>query len=362
MDFGLLLLSSSVGISLIYYIFLSVVDRAEQQAETKEEDIPVSVIIAARNEARNIERNLPAILAQDYKRFEVIVIDDNSTDDTAKVLENLCKSHGNLRYARLADVRGKKNAVTKGIELANYEWLLLTDADCSPRSDRWIESMFSNLSRNTNLILGYSPFYKAEGLVNSLARVDAFNIGVQYLSFALYGIPYMGVGRNMAYRKSLFQETRGFSDHMNVLSGDDDLFIQAAASSSYTAVRMIKDTQTISRSKTSFSSWFSQKRRHFSTGFHYKIGTLIMLGLVQFNILGFYVALFLNVVYGTHIWVVFVLALVRFYSQYRIIKKTAVKLGEIDLLLLSLILELPIIIFNLLAGFSNILYKNRRWS
>ncbi|MBL4752434.1 MAG: glycosyltransferase [Flavobacteriales bacterium] len=362
MDVGLLLLFLFVGFSLINYLFLSIVSRAKQAAVEESVDISVSVIVAAHNESENLKRHLPHILSQDYENFELIVIDDNSTDDTANVLERLCKSHGNLKYARLADVRGKKNAVTKGVELAKYEWLLLTDADCWPSSDKWIESMFAHLSSNTNLILGYSPFYKSSGLVNALARVDAFIIGVQYLSFALYGIPYMGVGRNLAYRKSLFHQTGGFGNHLNVLSGDDDLFVQDAASFSHTAVRMSRDAQTISKSKSSFNSWFSQKRRHSSTGFYYKTATLITLGLIQINILGFYTALILNIIHGTHIWAVGVLVLIRFYSQYFVLKKIALKLGEIDLLLLSLILEFPIIIFNLLAGFSNILYKNRRWN
>ena len=362
MDTGLLLLSLSVGFSLIYYMFISAVHKSTVPDQLDEEDIPVSVIIAARNEAANLERNLPAILSQAYKRFEIIVINDNSTDATLDVLEKLASAHENLRVHTVKEGQGKKNALNAGIELAQHEWLLFTDADCSPLSDLWIRTMFSNLSRNTNLILGYSSFNKTQGLANSMARVDAFSIGVQYLSFALYGIPYMGVGRNMAYKKTLFRKVGGFEKHMKVLSGDDDLFIQAVSRDSETVVRLGVNSQTKSESKTSVASLFVQKRRQASAGFHYKIVTLLILGVIQLLMLGFYGAIVYNILYGSYIWSGLLLILIRFYSQYSVLKKAAGKLGENDLLLLSLILEFPLIIFNLLAGISNILFKTRRWS
>jgi hypothetical protein len=198
--------------------------------------------------------------------------------------------------------------------------------------------------------------------VNAMARVDAFSIGVQFLAFAIMGRPYMGVGRNMAYRKSLFLSAGGFHSHQHMLSGDDDIFVQGTASARNTAIVCEPNAQTVSESKTTFIELFVQKRRHVTTGFRYKKSILAILGLVQVNNILFYCMLMVSVVEGAFIWAGLLLALIRFYSQYLVLKKAARKLGEMDLLLLSLILELPLLIFNLLAAISNIIYKTRRWS
>jgi len=222
--------------------------------------------------------------------------------------------------------------------------------------------MASQILPDTTIILGYSPFVKTGGFANAFARVDAFSIGVQYLTFAILGKPYMGVGRNMAYRKSLFLTAGGFEKHQHMLSGDDDLFIQGTASAGNTAVAFEPIAQTVSESKTTIVELFIQKRRHVTTGFRYKKSILALLGIVQaINIL-FYCSLVASVFEGTFIWAGLLLALIRFYPQYVVLKKSALKLGDLDLLLLSLILEFPLIIFNLLAGISNILFKARRWS
>jgi len=358
----IIILSCSVGLSLIYFLLLSVLYKFKGQKGDGRKTIPVSVIIAAKDEEDNLKLFLPSILAQVYDQFEVIVINDNSTDATLEVLETLSKAHDNLTYASLDSGHGKKSAITRGIELAKNDWLLFTDADCSPRSEQWISSMASQILPDTTIILGYSPFVKTGGFANAFARVDAFSIGVQYLTFAILGKPYMGVGRNMAYRKSLFLTTGGFEKHQHILSGDDDLFIQGTASAGNTAVAFEPIAQTVSESKTTIVELFIQKRRHVTTGFRYKKSILALLGIVQaINIL-FYCSLVASVFEGTFIWAGLLLALIRFYSQYVVLKKSARKLGEIDLLLLSLILEFPLIIFNLLAGISNILFKTRRWS
>ena len=358
----IIILSCSVGLSLIYFLTLSVLYKFKGQKGEGRKTIPVSVIIAAKDEEDNLKLFLPSILAQAYDQFEVIVINDNSTDATLEVLETLSKDHDNLRYASLDSGHGKKSAITRGIELAKNDWLLFTDADCSPTSEQWISSMVSQILPDTTIILGYSPFLKTGGFVNALARVDAFTIGVQYLTFAILGRPYMGVGRNIAYRKSLFLATGGFEKHQDMLSGDDDLFIQGTASAGNTAVVFEPIAQTVSESKATIVELFIQKRRHATTGFRYKKSILALLGIVQANNILFYCSLVASVFEGTFIWAGLLLALIRFYPQYVVLKKSARKLGEVDLLLLSLILEFPLIIFNLLAGISNILFKNRRWS
>lgn len=355
-------LACSVVISMGYFVAISSLHRFKALKSEVKDAIPVSVIIAAKDEEANLRQFLPHILTQAYSQFEVIVVDDHSTDGTLSVLETLSASHDNLQYAALDGAHGKKSAITLGIGMAKNDWLLFTDADCSPRSGKWISSMMSAVLPDTSMVLGYSPFLKTGGVVNAMARVDAFSIGVQYLSFALLGRPYMGVGRNMAYRKSLFQSSGGFDSHRDVLSGDDDLFVQEAASAGNTTIAFEPDAQTVSESKSTLAELFIQKKRHTSTGFHYKKSILVMLGLVQVNNLVFYIALVASVFEETFIWIALVLALMRFYSQYVVLKKSARRLGEVDLLLLSLNLELPLVIFNMLVAISNILYDTKRWS
>ena len=176
-----------------------------------------------------------------------------------------------------------------------------------------------------------------------------------------YRKPYMGVGRNMAYKKSLFMTTGGFESHAHVMSGDDDLFVQESSTMSNVSVAIEQDAQTISDSRPSFVKWFLQKKRHSSTGFHYNFSSLFLLGLIQVNCIVFYSALLFSIWNGYYLWLVIGLASIRFYSQYIVLKKSARRLGEMDLLLLSLILELPLIILNLAAAVSNILFMNRRW-
>ena len=361
-DLGIYLLALSVGLSLIHYRFLSEIDRSGELGGREEGEVPVSIIIASKNEEINLARHLPEIFSQVYGEFEVIVIDDGSSDESILILENLARSHKNLHYASLDKGSGKKAAITKGVELAKNEWLLFTDADCAPTSDQWISEVVSQITPGTNMILGYSPFRRTGSFINALARTDAFIIAVQYLAFALIGKPYMGVGRNMAYRKTLFMSTGGFENHRNVLSGDDDLFVQEAAVGEKVAVTMGLNSQTISDSRATFFEWFSQKRRHTSTGFYYNLSFFFILGAIQINSVGFYILLVYNIWNGYFIWATMILVLIRFYSQYSVLKKSARKLGEIDLLLLSLILELPLIFLNLTAALSNILFKNSRWS
>ena len=361
-ELGIYLFALSVALSVIYYYTVSVVYRCEVSYSEPEYVKSISIIIAAKDEADNLERHLPLILQQKYEGLEVIVIDDNSKDGSIDILRKLSSEYSNLIYESLGSGSGKKDAVARGVEVANHEWLLFTDADCAPSSEHWIAYMTSQIKSTTKMVLGYSPFRKMAGSVNTLARVDAFTIGVQYLAFALLGRPYMGVGRNMAYKKELFKETGGFESHKDIRSGDDDLFVQEANVKSDVAVELEVNSQTNSESKTSLASWFSQKRRHTSAGFRYKLTHLFLLGLIQLNIIAFYVLCLYNLSMGTFIWITVFLALIRFYSQYYVLKKSALKLGEIDLLLLSFVLELPLIVINMTAAVSNILFKKRGWS
>ena len=235
---------------------------------------PVSLIICARNEEENLANNLPSILNQKYPDFEVIVVNDCSEDDTIEVLKKYAEKYPHFRYTTIKKdekfTHGKKLAVMVGIKSAKHEILVFTDADCIPLSDTWLLSMVETLQDGKDICLGYSGFHKKKGFLNILLRYDAFFVAMHYLSFAMVGIPYMGVGRNLAYRKHLFFSNKGFARHLDLDSGDDDLFINEVSTRSNVALRFNTAAQTKSYAPSTLSRWMRQKVRHRSTFPRYK--------------------------------------------------------------------------------------------
>lgn len=274
-----------------YYIhYLASVNRlARQNSKSKEteldrvETLPgVSVILSARNEGANLRPYLQAILEQDYPNFEVIVVNDASEDDTQQVLDEYIPRYKNLhvtfvpREARVPS--SKKLALTLAVKAANNELLLLTDADCRPESKYWIQSMvrgfrLGDAQQPVEVVLGFGAYFKDKTWINSLIQYDTLFNGLQYLGMAIQGKPYMGVGRNLAYRRQTFIQNNGFMGMLNELAGDDDLFVNKVATKSNTAVVVDVDSITWSEPKTSFREWIQQKRRHLSVSPHYKLST-----------------------------------------------------------------------------------------
>lgn len=235
---------------------------------------PVSVIVCARNEAENLQKHLPELLAQNYPTYEVIVVNDRSWDGTRDLLKEFEEKYSHLKVVHIADgdkfIAGKKFAVTMGIKAAAHNWLVFTDADCKPASANWLMGMQQPGNQQAEILLGYSPYYKRKGLLNVLIRFETFFTAVNYLSFALKGMPYMGVGRNMAYKKTLFFKGKGFASHMHVPSGDDDLFVNANATPQNTLIQIHPATHVWSEPQHTFVSYLRQKKRHVGAGKLYK--------------------------------------------------------------------------------------------
>ncbi|MGO4877091.1 glycosyltransferase [Pedobacter psychrotolerans] len=258
---------------------------------------PLSVIVCARNEIKNLREYLPTLMTQNYPEYEVVVVNDRSWDGTEEFLEEMEKVYHNLKVVKVLDndkfLAGKKFAVTMGIKAAKYEWLVFTDADCTPGSDQWLMDMQQPEDDNTEIVLGYSPYIKKRGLLNALIRFETFFTAVNYLSFALKGMPYMGVGRNMAYKKSLFFKSKGFAAHMHIPSGDDDLFVNANAKRYNTEIRIHPDSHVWSEPNRTWGGYLKQKKRHFGAGKMYKSKHKFILSLqiiFQFLFYGFFVA------------------------------------------------------------------------
>ena len=243
----------------------------------------VSVILCAHNEAYNLSQYLQALLTQDWPEYEVIVVDDGSEDDTRAIVESFMVRDPRLKMtfvplgARVGST--KKLALTLAAKASQYDYLLLTDADCVPESDQWIAQMMHGFAGNKDIVLGFGPYFYEKGHVNRLVRFDTLFNGLHYLGAALCGHPYMGVGRNLAYRKSFFFESGGFTQLMTSRAGDDDLFVNHVATKKNTAVVLSRESFTWSPSKSTMKEWWQQKRRHLSVSPNYREGTKFRLAL-----------------------------------------------------------------------------------
>jgi len=256
----------------------------------------LSVIICAKNEEDNLRRNLPIILEQDYSQFEVIVVNDQSEDMTGEALEELAAQYPKLKVITIKphinEFAGKKFALTLAFKAAKYDIFLLTDADCKPCSDQWLKLMMNPYDcRETDIVLGYSPYAVRPGILNFFIQFDTVYTAMQYLSFALAGKPYMGVGRNLSYRKSLFFDNKGFAPYLKLASGDDDLFINSNSTATNTSVQLCPDSFVTSTPETSFGYWLRQKRRHMVTGKYYTSADKRRLGFITLSNFLFYAAL-----------------------------------------------------------------------
>ncbi len=296
---------------------------------------PVSVIVCARDEAANLARNLPGLLVQKYpSTHEIIVVNHNSQDDTRYLLEEFRKTFKGLQMVNLEQeakgIPGKKYPLSIGIKEAKYEIVLLTDADCVPATENWIYAMQDAYDDGVEIVLGYGSYHKRPGLLNKLIRFETYHSALQYLSYALAGVPYMGVGRNLSYKKDLFFKNKGFSSINHLPGGDDDLFINKVANKHNTRIAIEEDTLTLSEPKKTLGNWIRQKNRHYSTARYYKPQHKFLLTVYNFSFFLFYPLFIVSLIFFDWKLALAVFAL-RFVSQAWIFYKSMKKLQESDL-------------------------------
>jgi len=347
----------SFSVQMVYYlgIFLRLVTYRKNFPPA--DNGPVSVIICARNEEENLDQYLPAVLTQDYPDYEVVVVNDCSTDDTDMVLKKYMEQYPRLRTSVIKEDKkfshGKKLAVTIGIKAARNDRLLFIDADCKPESNQWLKMMAEPFSDQVSIVLGYGGYFPEPGILNKYIRYDTLMIALQYFSFALCRIPYMGVGRNLAYKRSLFYSGEGFSRHFHLASGDDDLFVNEHATKKNTSIVIAPESHTRSAPKQSFDRWSFQKKRHFSTSKLYKPLHKFLLGFEPLTRFLFYFTFISLLFFPPAALIVLGFFLCRLVVQLIVIKNTMVRLNEKNLLLISTLFDLLSLVINVSLYFSS---------
>lgn len=350
-------------IQLFYYFFffmrLAFYKVKEKQVSQTH---AVSVIVCARDEADNLTNNLPGILVQDYKTtHEVIVVNDNSFDESKYLLEALQKEFRQLKIVELTQeakmIPGKKFPLSIGIKSASHEILLLTDADCVPASEHWINKMQNSYNEDTEIVLGYGAYHKKKGMLNKLIRWETYFSALQYMSYSLAGLPYMGVGRNLSYKKNVFFRQKGFSAHNKLAGGDDDLFINGAATAKNTKININKDSFTLSKPPGTWAQWRKQKARHYTTSKYYKPIHKFLLALFALSQFLFYPLLIVTAIFYS--WeMALAIGCSRLLIQLFIYTKTLKQFGEKDLIPLFLFMDIWMFFYYII--FASALLKKPR--
>lgn len=351
-------------INLIYWIFIfskvsfynSPFFRKEQATAKIDETI---VIIAAKNEQENLEKNLGTILKQDAKGFSVLVVDDHSSDNTLNILKKLQNIYPHLYVLKNIEDKGKKHALSFAIRHTDKKYLLFTDADCYLYSKNWISKMISLFEDDKKIVIGYSP-YTGNKILSKFIRFETFMTALQYFGYTLSGIPYMGVGRNMAVEKSFFISSGGYKSHFDLASGNDDLFINENATKKNIAIQLDPDTFVYTDPPKTLASFIKQKTRHISTSFKYKFFHQLLLGLYSFSHIGFYLLLIISLFFFPvfNIIVIWIIRLLVIYlSSFRAFKK----LKEQELLAILPVLDFLMFLYYVVIGIIYLFTPKNKW-
>lgn len=366
----LIAFAAITAVQAIYYlgIFGQFAFQKKNNNSSLSSNLPVSVIICAKNEAENLRNNLPKFINQNYDKFEIVLINDASFDDTLDVMEEFAEKHSNIKIVNVENNEAfwgkKKYALTLGIKVTKYDHLVFSDADCYPESENWLCHIATQFGKETALVLGYSPYLKVKNsFLNLIIRFETFLTALQYFSFAKAGMAYMGVGRNLAYTKAEFFKHNGFINHMHVRSGDDDLFVNQAATKNNTAICFHPDSFVYSLPKTKFKQWFKQKRRHVTTAAFYKTKHKALLGLYYITNVAFWVLGIILLTLWKQELLIPIISLIgfRFVLQFLIFGLAAKKFKETQVIWFLPFLEIFLIWIQLCIFITNTISKPKDW-
>ncbi|MBN1466136.1 glycosyltransferase [candidate division KSB1 bacterium] len=246
----------------------------------------VSVIVAARNEEENIEQLLGALTRQNYpaSRYEIIIVDDQSTDRTAARVASFADDRIKLLQTenRHQVISPKKNAITLAIHAAKGEIILLTDADCRPPA-QWIEGMVRLFTPEVGMVIGFSPceLPRLSFPFGYLLALESLSLATIAAGTAGWGVPATCNGRNLAYRKQVYEQVGGFGKIQNFVSGDDDLMLKLVQRTEWKiqyayASHLAVPTFLVKNLR----QFVNQRLRHASKSFHYDFKKVVVLLIV----------------------------------------------------------------------------------
>lgn len=353
---------ASVGIQVVYLLML--LSGIFKKAKGDQELLPVSIIIAARNELDNLRILLPKLINQQYDDFEIIIVDDRSEDDTILLKDD--PAYKNVKFIRIEKtpehIQSKKYALTIGIKQAKNPVILLTDADCYPVSDQWIRVMASAYKKKKKIILGYSGYITKKSFLNYFIRFETLLTGLQYVGWAGIGIPYMGVGRNLSYLKSFFQEKKGYRKFQSIVGGDDDLFVNENATAANTSFVIGREALVLSEPKETWKAFSRQKLRHLSIGRFYRKRHKLLLSLFSITQILTWVAFLWLLITGGELYFTGLSFLVRLIVLAMVLAITSRRFGHPYNVIGVPVLDFCYTFYYIFVGTAALFARKIRWS
>ncbi|SMG15494.1 Glycosyltransferase, catalytic subunit of cellulose synthase and poly-beta-1,6-N-acetylglucosamine synthase [Marivirga sericea] len=351
----------------LFRYFLSFVNKKPSLSKRPKGKQAVSVIICAHNELKNLQENLLLFLNQEFEDFEVIVVNDRSNDGSAEYLDKQVKLFPILKTVPISSTpigfNPKKYAITEGIEAAKNDIILLSDADCYPASAQWIDRMSQCFTTSTSIVLGASLYEKRKGFLNQFIRFETLQTALLYLSFAFKKEPYMGVGRNIGYRKSFFLAKNGFQGFRSLMGGDDDIWVNRYANKENTQICTQAESLTFSNPKESWGSFFLQKKRHLSVGKYYKSKDKMKLGLFHLSQAMLWILFILGLMLGnpTVCLILSFLILMHLVGQYVVFYHLSINFGIRFMHYNLPTLEILFVLYYWIWGIYASLTKHLKW-
>jgi glycosyltransferase involved in cell wall biosynthesis len=279
----------------VYYFRLLKL-KPEKHYSDLSDQRPISVVIATRNEHDQVRQNLPFFLDQNYANFEVVVVIDDSDKDLVYIMNEFEKRYSNLKIVSFDWARNffvsRKFAESVGIKSATHDRILLSHISTRPASPEWISQMSNTLSDNKKIVIGYYTLASKTSLLNAFVRFDTFFYTLRYLRAAISGNPFTADSRNLAFDRSLFHETKTVARFYNVNTGDEDMFVNKAATADNTTIEIHPNAFVKGQEAINFGDWFSKKIRHRVLLREFKAANRLGLAIHDWFMALFYLVLF----------------------------------------------------------------------